>query len=125
MNSPLGLRSTAQPPVWLTATKGTIKPAMMITQKGSHRNQMKTTKVMRKIGNLNIKEDKKRLKSSMKNQKIQQDKENVPNATCKQVEVRILNKATKGPKKSLKSQCNAKEASPDKMIMIKQRRNEE
>ena len=38
----------------------------------------------------------------MKNQKIQQDKENVPNATCKQVEVRILNKATKGPKKSPK-----------------------
>ena len=37
------------------------------------------------------------------------------NATCKQVEVRILNKATKGPKKSLKSQCNAKEAIPDKI----------
>ena len=61
----------------------------------------------------------------MKNQKTQQDKGNVPKCNLQTSEVRILNKATKGPKKSLKSQCNAKEASPDKMIMIKQRKNEE
>ena len=55
------------------------------------------------------------------NQKIKQDKENVPkDATCKQVEVRILNKATKGPKKSPKiSMIMLKKQVQIKMIMIK------